>query len=176
MPELEEGEESSDDDLGPDGWDDVLSAWMGSAGLPDVWSGAAAPPHAASTSPNQAAARHLSGMIQHESFPVPATTQNVDRQTPTPVRGGHTKPPVGPTSGRSSLEKKPVGPLPWSELHLVGVQVRSAMHWSSAWCPHLMATVVCRLVGTVTGCGLDRCSRRPYLNSCHSQCRWRNGL
>ncbi|KAK9818831.1 hypothetical protein WJX74_008862 [Apatococcus lobatus] len=96
VPEIEEDEETSDDDLGPDGWDDVLSAWMGSAGLPDVWSSAAAPSHAASTTSSQSPARHKSPM-----------TPTVDCETSTPARGTPGKPPVGPSPGRSSLEKKP---------------------------------------------------------------------
>ena len=112
VPELEEGADSLDDDLGPDGWDDVLSAWMGSAGLPDVWSGAAASAHSPATSTSHSPARQ-------ESPALAASATTADMETPTPVRGSHAKPPVGPSSGRSSLDTKPVSlPCPLRVLQL----------------------------------------------------------
>ena len=93
VPELAE-DEDSDDDLGPDGWDDVLSAWMGSAGLPDVWSGSGAQPQTPSGASSRVPSR----------VPSP-TPRTVDRETSTPVRGRVGKPPVGP-SPRRSLEMK----------------------------------------------------------------------
>lgn len=121
VPELEEGGESSDDDLGPDGWDDVLSAWMGSAGLPDVWSGAAASAHSPATSTSHTPAR------QRSPLPTSATT-TADKETPTPLRSAHSKPPVGPSSGRSSLETKPVSPP--SPSRLLQLYLLPQVYWT----------------------------------------------
>ena len=87
VPELAE-DEDSDEDLGPDGWDDVLSAWMGSAGLPDVWSNAA---HAA--------------MPARSSTPEAYTA---DGQTSAPLRGSAGRAPVGPAPAAArSGDKQP---------------------------------------------------------------------